>query len=91
MSLCIDLGEGLHPCPGEAVTLDGVASVRAALVALSTRWPALSARLLDDGGNVRRGVVIYADDADIRFRDNLETSLATASRLTIAPRPTGWR
>ena len=51
---------------------------------LETDHPGMKDRLCDDKG-VRRFVNIYANDEDIRFLDNLETTLKDGDTLSIVP------
>ena len=51
---------------------------------LEANHPGMKDRLCDDKG-VRRFVNIYANDEDIRFLDNLETTLKEGDTLSIVP------
>ena len=51
---------------------------------LESSHPGMKDRLCDDKG-VRRFVNIYANDEDIRFLDNLETTLNEGDTLSIVP------
>lgn len=83
MTIHLELPDSLIPT--EPLALSGENSVRAALDALDARFPGVKARICDVGGNVRRTLRIFADGADIRFLDNLETRLSDGARLTIVP------
>jgi sulfur-carrier protein len=60
-------------------------NVGEALNALSEQFPALKPRLFDENGKLRRYVNIYLDDEDIRFLDDLDTSLEDGSELALVP------
>jgi molybdopterin synthase sulfur carrier subunit len=60
------------------------ATVREVLDNLEKKHPGLKERLLDDKG-VRRFVNIYANEEDIRFLDNLDTSLKEGDSVSIVP------
>ncbi|GAB5548543.1 MAG: ubiquitin-like small modifier protein 1 [Sandaracinaceae bacterium] len=51
---------------------------------LEASHPGLKERLLDDKG-VRRHVNIFANDEDIRFLDNLDTTLKDGDSVQIVP------
>jgi len=59
-------------------------TVREALDNLEKKHPGLKERLLDEKG-VRRFVNIYANEEDIRFLDNLDTSLKEGDSVSIVP------
>lgn len=60
-------------------------NVGEALSALSEKFPALKPRLFDENGKLRRYVNIYLDDEDIRFLDDLETTIEASSELALVP------
>lgn len=60
-------------------------NVGEALSALSEKFPALKPRLFDENGKLRRYVNIYLDDEDIRFLDDLETTIEAGSELALVP------
>ena len=51
---------------------------------LEANHPGMKDRLCDEKG-VRRFVNLYANDEDIRFLDNLETTLKDGDTLSIVP------
>ena len=57
---------------------------------LEANHPGMKDRLCDDKG-VRRFVNLYANDEDIRFLDNLETTLKDGDTLSIVPAIAGGR
>jgi molybdopterin synthase sulfur carrier subunit len=83
MTIHLDLPEELAAV--DRVALSGARNVRAAIEALEESAPGLKARICDAGGNVRRTLRIFANGADIRFLDNLETPLCDGARLRIQP------
>ena len=60
------------------------ATVREVIDNLEKKHPGLKERLCDDKG-VRRFVNIYANEEDIRFLDNLDTSLKEGDSVSIVP------
>ncbi|MFN2390010.1 MAG: MoaD/ThiS family protein [Actinomycetota bacterium] len=56
---------------------------------LEARHPSIAARLLDDGGNVRRFVNLYLNEEDIRFLDGLTTTVPDDACLSIIPAVAG--
>jgi molybdopterin converting factor small subunit len=72
-----------------ALDLGDDATVRAALDALSQRWPALGRRLCDDTGAVRRHVNLFVDGDDVRTRQRVQTPLREGSVLHVLPSVAG--
>lgn len=68
----------------DAVSVDG-ANVNEALNNLTGQFPALKDRIFDENGKLRRYVNIYLGDEDIRFLDNLETSLDENAEISLVP------
>ncbi len=60
-------------------------TVAEVIESLESNHPGMKDRLCDDKGAVRRFVNIYANDEDIRFLDNLETTLEEGDTLSIVP------
>ncbi len=73
----------------ETVNAEG-ATVGALIDNLESAHPGIKAKLCDDKG-VRRFVNIFANDEDIRFLDNLDTSLKDGDTVTIVPAIAGGR
>jgi molybdopterin synthase sulfur carrier subunit len=86
MSVTIRIPTPLRPLAGgqETVAVSG-GTVAEALSDLEAKHPGLRARLLDDKGQVRRFVNIFANDEDIRFLKNLDTSVKDGDELSIIP------
>lgn len=59
-------------------------TVAQVIESLEAKHPGIKERLCDEKG-VRRFVNIYANDEDIRFLDNLETTLKDGDTLSIVP------
>lgn len=86
MTIHLELSNELAPtAAGDQLALTSGGDIRAALDALEARYPGVKARICDVSGNIRRTLRIFADGADIRFLDNLETRLGDGARLTIVP------
>ncbi len=71
------------------IEMDGVDSVRALIGMLDSQFPGISFRLLDDQGNVRRYVNIFADSMDIRELNGVHTSLSGVKEVVILPSVAG--
>ena len=56
---------------------------------LEQNHPGFEARLLDEGGELRRFVNIYVDGEDIRFREGFDTPLTDANEVSIVPSVAG--
>ncbi len=52
---------------------------------LEKNYPGLKERICEDDGNLRRFVNLYLNDEDIRFKDNLNTSVSDNDELSIIP------
>jgi molybdopterin synthase sulfur carrier subunit len=65
-------------------------TVAEVIESLEANHPGMKDRLCDDKG-VRRFVNLYANDEDIRFLDNLETTLKDGDTLSIVPAIAGGR
>lgn len=86
MAITIRVPTALRKLTGgaETVAVEG-ATVGGVLDAVKTAYPELAAQILDDSGAVRRFVNLFANDEDIRFLDDLETSVADGDELSIVP------
>ena len=70
------------------VSVEG-ATVGEALKALDASYPGFAERLFDDGGELRRFVNVFLGDEDIRFLDNLATTVPDGSTISIVPAVAG--
>jgi molybdopterin converting factor small subunit len=72
------------------VTVDPATPTLAGVIeALETAAPGISARVLDEAGQLRRFVNIYVDDDDVRFTDGLATPVGEKSSVSIIPAVAG--
>jgi len=85
MAVTVRIPTPLRSLTGGAdeVSVEG-ATVAEVIESLEVNHPGMKDRLCDDKG-VRRFVNIYANDEDIRFLDNLETTLKEGDTLSIVP------
>lgn len=74
---------------GEATVDLSVGSVGEAFAALVERFPALKGQLVDDTGALHRFVNVYRNDDDIRYLDQLGTTLQDGDTLSILPAVAG--
>ena len=51
--------------------------------------PAFAARILDDGGALRRFVNVYVGDEDVRFVGGLDAPVAHGAKISIIPAVAG--
>ncbi|MBE9531287.1 MAG: MoaD/ThiS family protein [Proteobacteria bacterium] len=59
---------------------------------LETNYPGLKERICEDDGSLRRFVNLYLNDEDIRFKENMETTLTDGDEISIIPAIAGgWR
>ena len=64
-------------------------TLREVLVNLDAQCPGISARVLDEEGQLRRFVNVYVDDDDVRFLDGLDSTVQQGSRVSIIPAVAG--
>ncbi len=60
-------------------------NVRAIMEDLEKNYPGIKERICDDNGKIRRFVNVYVNGDDIRFLQNLETSLKEGDNISIVP------
>jgi molybdopterin synthase sulfur carrier subunit len=60
-------------------------TVRALVDDLENHFPGIKERICDEGGKIRRFVNVYVNGDDIRFLQNLETSLKEGDSISIVP------
>ena len=73
------------------VVLEATGTVGAAITELTTRFPALKDRLLDDKGALRRYVNVFRNEEDIRAAGGLGASLKDGDKLSVVPAIAGGR
>jgi MoaD family protein len=74
---------------GEAELTSDAATVSGLIEDLETRYPDIRGRLRDEQGALRRFVNLYVNGEDVRFKQGLETSLASGDELSIVPAVAG--
>lgn len=55
------------------------------LETLENRYPGFRSRICEENGELRRFINIYLDGEDVRFLDNLATSIPEGSEVSIIP------
>ena len=60
-------------------------NVRSLVEDLERKFPGIKERICDDGGKIRRFVNVYVNGDDIRFLQNLETTLKEGDNISIVP------
>jgi molybdopterin synthase sulfur carrier subunit len=82
----------LRKLTGGADAVDAEGATIAALVAdLDRRYPGMKDRICDEQGKVRRFVNIFVNGEDIRFLQNLDTTVSAGDELSIVPAIAGGR
>jgi sulfur-carrier protein len=61
------------------------ATARELIENLEVSYAGIRERLLDDSGKLRRFVNVYLNDEDIRFLDDLDTTVADGDTISIVP------
>lgn len=60
-------------------------NIRAVVEDLERNYPGIKERICDETGKIRRFVNVYVNGDDIRFLQNLETSLKEGDNISIVP------
>lgn len=60
-------------------------TVKALVEDLEKKFPGIKERICDESGKVRRFVNVYVNGDDIRFLQNLETSVTSGDDISIVP------
>jgi molybdopterin synthase sulfur carrier subunit len=60
-------------------------NIRSIVEDLEKNYPGIKERICDETGKVRRFVNVYVNGDDIRFLQNLETSLKEGDNISIVP------
>jgi molybdopterin synthase sulfur carrier subunit len=67
------------------------ANVKALVEDLERNFPGIKERICDESGKIRRFVNVYVNGDDIRFLQNLETTLKEGDNISIVPAIAGGR
>ena len=86
MAITVRIPTPLRSLTGGAdeVAIDG-STVGEVIENLEKKHPGVKERLCDEKGSVRRFVNIYANEEDIRFLDNLATTVKDGDSVSIVP------
>ena len=60
-------------------------SIKEVLGVLADRYPVLGKRLFAADGQINRFVNVYLNDEDIRFLENLDTTIGDGDEISIVP------
>ena len=60
-------------------------TISAVVEDLERKFPGIKERICDETGKIRRFVNVYVNGDDIRFLQNLETSLKEGDNISIVP------
>lgn len=61
------------------------ANVKSVMEDLEKKYPGIKERICDESGKIRRFVNVYVNGDDIRFLQNLETSIKEGDNISIVP------
>jgi len=70
------------------VTANG-ATIGEVLADLVATYPAMAGQVLTDDGSLHRFVNVYVNDDDVRYLDQLATSVADGDEISILPAVAG--
>jgi molybdopterin converting factor small subunit len=68
----------------DAVEVDA-ATVKEIIDRLEERYPGFRSRLCDEGGQLRRFINVYINGEDVRFLENLATTVPEGAEVSIIP------
>ncbi len=74
----------------DEVTVQGD-TVKALVDDLERKFPGIKERICDESGKIRRFVNVYVNGDDIRFLQNLETSVRDGDSISIVPAIAGGK
>jgi molybdopterin converting factor small subunit len=90
VSVSVRIPTILRPYTGGAAEVSAEGDTLAAVLdALEAVHPGLRARVLDDGGALRRFVNVYVNDDDVRFAEGLATPTPDGTSISIIPAVAG--
>jgi molybdopterin converting factor small subunit len=64
-------------------------TVGEAIAALDAAHPGFTSRILDESGALRRFVIVFVSDDDVRFLDGLDTAVPEGATIAIVPAVAG--
>jgi molybdopterin synthase sulfur carrier subunit len=70
------------------VDVDG-ADIGALIQAINSQYPGVADKLLDDGGNIKRFINVFVNDAEVRSLQGLHTPVRTQDKVSIVPAMAG--
>ena len=89
MAIKIQIPTPMRPhADGQTAVEVGATTVQGALDALGQKYPALTARIFENG-KVRRFINLYLNNEDVRYLDNLATPVKDGDELAIIPAVAG--
>jgi len=90
MSITVRVPSQLRTLSGgeSTVGVEG-STVAEVLAALDQAHPGFTARLFDDGGQLRRFVNVFVNDEDIRYLGGTEAQVASGTTVSIIPAVAG--
>ncbi len=65
------------------------ATLRECVASLEHDYPGFAARLLDDKGELRRGVNVYINGEDVRFLSGIASTLKAGDEVSLVPAVAG--
>jgi len=90
MAVTVRIPQPLRGLTGDKSTVEAQSGSLSDLLAdLETNYPGVQARVLDEGGELRRFVNIYVNGDDVRFVDGLGTAVKDGDEVSIVPAVAG--
>jgi MoaD family protein len=90
VAVSVRLPTVLRPAAGGKSAVDAEGSTVGEVVKdLASRFPAMSANLFDNDGNVQKFVNVYLNEEDIRYLGKLDTAVKDGDVVTILPAVAG--
>lgn len=90
MSISVSVPTQLRTLTDGEACVEAAAGVLVDIIEdLESRFPGLRARLLDEGGHLRRFVNIYIGEENVRFLKGLSTRVEAGEKVAIIPAVAG--
>ena len=74
---------------GESEVSASGATLSAVLDDLDARYSGIKGRIIDESGALRRFVIVYVGNDDVRFLENLETPTPDGVQISVIPAVAG--
>ncbi len=92
MSVIIEMPSALQKYTNDEEEVEvNASSVKEAFGALAEKYPEVKQHLYDENGKIRSFINVYLNDEDIRYAENLETSVQDGDNIQVVPSIAGGK